>query len=136
MMKLVVGFIVGVAMATLGFVQFDAEEVAIQGAGRGDVPALTEAPDSVGIRREAAAPPLNPVAELRAPATSIQVESPTIEELRKRQNATFQAYEAAVASDPEFADAHYNLGLLYESLGRPKEAIRHMARYRVLNGRR
>jgi predicted Zn-dependent protease len=46
-----------------------------------------------------------------------------------------EAYEAAVASDPEFADAHYNLGLLYESLGRAKDAIRHMARYRVLSAR-
>ena len=46
------------------------------------------------------------------------------------------AYEAAVASDPDFADAHYNLGLLYESLGRAKDAIRHMARYRVLSARR
>ena len=43
-----------------------------------------------------------------------------------------EAYEAALASDPDLADAHYNVGLLYEALGRPKDAIRHMARYRVL----
>ena len=37
-------------------------------------------------------------------------------------------------SDPALADCHYNLGLLYEKLGKPKEAIRHMARYRALIG--
>jgi len=42
------------------------------------------------------------------------------------------AYEAALTADPDFADGHYNLALLCESLGRPKEAIRHMARYRAL----
>jgi hypothetical protein len=30
------------------------------------------------------------------------------------------------------ADCHYNLALLCEALGRPKEAIRHMAQYRKL----
>ncbi len=52
-----------------------------------------------------------------------------------RSAEALEAYQAAVACDPEFADAHYNLGLLYESLGRAQDAIRHMARYRVLNGR-
>jgi tetratricopeptide (TPR) repeat protein len=49
-----------------------------------------------------------------------------------RATEALAAYEAAVASDPDFADAHYNLGLLYESVGRAQDAIRHMARYRVL----
>ena len=49
-----------------------------------------------------------------------------------RGGEALAAYEAAVASDPDLADAHYNLGLLYESLGRAQDAIRHMARYRVL----
>jgi len=42
------------------------------------------------------------------------------------------AYEAALAVDPSLADCHYNLALLCERLARPKEAIRHMARYRAL----
>jgi tetratricopeptide (TPR) repeat protein len=49
-----------------------------------------------------------------------------------RSAEALEAYEAAIASDPAFADAHYNLGLLYESLGRGQEAIRHMARYRQI----
>jgi len=44
------------------------------------------------------------------------------------------AYEAALAADPDLADCHYNLALLCERLSRPKEAIRHMARYRALTG--
>ena len=45
-----------------------------------------------------------------------------------------QAYEAALSADPGLADGHYNLALLYEKLEKPKEAIRHMARYRALVG--
>ena len=41
-------------------------------------------------------------------------------------------YQAALAGDPEFADCHYNVALLYKGLGRPKEAIRHLAQYRRL----
>jgi tetratricopeptide (TPR) repeat protein len=52
-----------------------------------------------------------------------------------RGREALEAYEAAIASDPGFADAHYNLGLLYESLGRAQDAIRHMARYRQLAGK-
>ncbi len=47
-----------------------------------------------------------------------------------------QAYEAALRADPDLADCHYNLALLFEKLAQPKEAIRHMARYRVLVGTR
>ena len=46
------------------------------------------------------------------------------------------AYEAALRGDPDLADCHYNLALLYEKLEKPKEAIRHMAQYRRLVGRR
>ena len=35
-------------------------------------------------------------------------------------------------TDPSFADCCYNLALLCEELGRPQDAIRHMARYRKL----
>ena len=42
------------------------------------------------------------------------------------------AYEAALRADPQMADAHYNLALLYEQVKKPKDAIRHMAQYRKL----
>jgi tetratricopeptide (TPR) repeat protein len=45
-------------------------------------------------------------------------------------------YERAVNVDPTFADCHYNLALLYEALGKPREAIRHMAEYRRLHRKR
>jgi tetratricopeptide (TPR) repeat protein len=44
------------------------------------------------------------------------------------------AYEAALRGDPGLADGHYNLALLYERLAKPREAIRHMSRYRILTG--
>jgi tetratricopeptide (TPR) repeat protein len=47
-----------------------------------------------------------------------------------------EAYEAALRGDPALADCHYNLALLCEKLAKPKDAIRHMARYRVLVGNR
>jgi tetratricopeptide (TPR) repeat protein len=53
----------------------------------------------------------------------------------KRPTEAIDAYEAALALDPRFADGHYNLALLCDRHGRRKEAIRHMARYRALIGR-
>jgi hypothetical protein len=44
------------------------------------------------------------------------------------------AYEAALRGNPGLADCHYNLALLCEKLGKPKDAIRHMSRYRTLVG--
>ena len=41
-----------------------------------------------------------------------------------------------VSSDPNLADCHYNLSLLYEQLAKAREAIRHMARYRAMAGHR
>ncbi|MGH8674345.1 MAG: tetratricopeptide repeat protein, partial [Burkholderiales bacterium] len=49
-----------------------------------------------------------------------------------RTAAAAEAYRAAIDGDPAFADCHYNLALVYESLRKPKEAIRHMAQYRRL----
>ena len=46
------------------------------------------------------------------------------------------AYEAALRGDPALADCHFNLALLCEKLAKPKDAIRHMARYRLLVGNR
>ena len=47
-----------------------------------------------------------------------------------------EAYREALRGDPGLADCHYNLALLCERLGMAKDAIRHMAQYRKLNGRR
>jgi tetratricopeptide (TPR) repeat protein len=43
-----------------------------------------------------------------------------------------RAYRAALTVDPRLADGHYNLALLCRKLGKPREAIRHMAEYRRL----
>jgi tetratricopeptide (TPR) repeat protein len=51
-----------------------------------------------------------------------------------RKADAMAAYEAALRGNPGLADCHYNLALLYEKLEKPKEAIRHMARYRRLVG--
>lgn len=42
------------------------------------------------------------------------------------------AYQQALAEDPDFSDAHYNLARLYEVLGKPQHAIRHLGIYRRL----
>jgi tetratricopeptide (TPR) repeat protein len=47
-------------------------------------------------------------------------------------HAALAAYQTAVAEDPELADGHYNLARLYESLGKPQYAIRHLGYYRRL----
>jgi tetratricopeptide (TPR) repeat protein len=49
-----------------------------------------------------------------------------------RGREAVQAYEAALRGDPALADAHYNVSLQYQKLGRPREAIRHMSQYRRL----
>ena len=46
--------------------------------------------------------------------------------------AAVQSYQGALEEDPEFADCHYNLARLYESLGKPQHAIRHLGQYRRL----
>ena len=47
-------------------------------------------------------------------------------------HAALEAYQAAVGEDPALADGHYNLARLYESLGQPQHAIRHLGQYRRL----
>jgi len=54
-----------------------------------------------------------------------------LEDLERKSDA-LAMYERAVSADPAFADCHYNLALLYEALGKPQSAIRHMAQYRRL----
>jgi tetratricopeptide (TPR) repeat protein len=51
-----------------------------------------------------------------------------------RKAEAMAAYEAALRGNPGLADCHYNVALLCEKLGKPKEAIRHMSRYRTLVG--
>jgi tetratricopeptide (TPR) repeat protein len=49
-----------------------------------------------------------------------------------RKSAAMDAYEKALHRDPRLADCHYNLALLCKALGRPKQALKHMAQYRRL----
>lgn len=53
-----------------------------------------------------------------------------------RKAQAMEAYEAALSADPGLAECHYNLALLFEKLKKPREAIRHMSRYRTLIGSR
>jgi tetratricopeptide (TPR) repeat protein len=46
------------------------------------------------------------------------------------------AYRRALEADPDFADAHYNLGLLLDALGRRAPAMIHLRAARRLYGRR
>ncbi len=43
-----------------------------------------------------------------------------------------EAYEAALAIDRTLADSHYNLAGIYEQLGEPEAAFRHLRTYRTL----
>ena len=54
-----------------------------------------------------------------------------LEDLERKSDA-LAAYERSLSADATFADCHYNVALLYEALGKPREAIRHMAQYRRL----
>jgi tetratricopeptide (TPR) repeat protein len=54
-----------------------------------------------------------------------------LEDLRRNGEAAHE-YEAAIALDASFADAHYNLARLHEAQGHAQEAIRHLASYRRL----
>jgi tetratricopeptide (TPR) repeat protein len=54
-----------------------------------------------------------------------------LEDLERRPEA-LESYKAALRADPSLIDAHYNAALLYEKLGRPRDALRHMAQYRRL----
>jgi tetratricopeptide (TPR) repeat protein len=57
-----------------------------------------------------------------------------LEDMDRKEEA-IAAYESALRDDPNLADGHYNVALLYEESGRAKDAIRHMARYRKLTQR-
>jgi len=54
-----------------------------------------------------------------------------LEDLGDRR-AAIEAYNAAIAEDPDLADCHYNLARLYQAMGQPQHAIRHFGQYRRL----
>ncbi len=56
-----------------------------------------------------------------------------LEELKRGAEALLR-YQRAVKLDPTFADAHYNLAILYERDGNDRAALRHLSRYRSLTG--
>ena len=49
-----------------------------------------------------------------------------------RTGAAVDAYQTAITEDPNLADGHFNLARLYEALGKPQHAIRHLGQYRRL----
>ena len=49
-----------------------------------------------------------------------------------KTDAALDAYRAALAGDRNLADCHYNLARLYQALGKPQHAIRHLGEYRRL----
>ncbi len=54
-----------------------------------------------------------------------------LEDLGKT-GAAIEAYHAAIEEDPDLADCHFNLARLYEAMGKPQHAIRHLGQYRRL----
>ncbi len=57
-----------------------------------------------------------------------------LREDQKRASDAIALYKQALANDPSMQDAHYNLGLLFEALRRPRDAVRHFNAYRQLAG--
>ncbi|MGH8131914.1 MAG: tetratricopeptide repeat protein [Steroidobacteraceae bacterium] len=51
-----------------------------------------------------------------------------------RTAAALEAYKSALSENPQLADCHYNLARLYEALGKPQHAIRHLGQYRRIVG--
>ena len=49
--------------------------------------------------------------------------------------AALAAYQRALEGDPALADCHFNLARLYEALGKPQRAIRHLGQYRRIVSR-
>jgi len=52
-----------------------------------------------------------------------------LEDLDREPDAIV-AYREALALDPQLADAHFNLALLYDRARNPKASLRHLLAYR------
>jgi tetratricopeptide (TPR) repeat protein len=50
----------------------------------------------------------------------------------EREDEAMKEYRHALALDPGFADAHFNIARLFERAGHPKDALRHLLAYRRL----
>jgi tetratricopeptide (TPR) repeat protein len=50
----------------------------------------------------------------------------------EREDEAMKEYRHALALDPGFADAHFNLARLHERAGHPRDALRHLLAYRRL----
>jgi tetratricopeptide (TPR) repeat protein len=57
-----------------------------------------------------------------------------LEDLGREPDA-IRAYRGALALDPEFADAHFNLARLYERAQDAKSSLRHLLAYRRVTDR-
>jgi tetratricopeptide (TPR) repeat protein len=55
-----------------------------------------------------------------------------LKEDREQWDEAIRLYKRALAGDSGMSDAHYNLGLLYQSLRRQRDAVRHFNAYRRL----
>ena len=56
-----------------------------------------------------------------------------LQDLERLEEAA-AAYEKTLELDGRFADAHYNLAGIYETLGRPQIAFQHLRTYKSLLG--
>jgi tetratricopeptide (TPR) repeat protein len=56
-----------------------------------------------------------------------------LQEDQNRFEEAIRLYKRALVRDPRMTDAHYNLGLLYQTLQRERDALRHLSAYRKLS---
>jgi tetratricopeptide (TPR) repeat protein len=55
-----------------------------------------------------------------------------LEDLRRDQEA-IRAYREALALEPSLHEAHFHLGMMYERLKMPRDALKHLLAYRRLS---